>query len=149
MNIAHILVATDLSAEAMSCIPSVAGLARSLGARITLLHVVESYEAIPHGSPLAPPLRTPGDQKAIDAAREQLEERRSAFGADLQVALELIDGGDPAEEVVAYADANQIDLIAMTTHGRTGLRRVALGSVAEAVIRRTRVPVLVLPLPKD
>lgn len=103
MNISHILVAADLSTEAMSCIPSVAGLARSLSARITLLHVVESCEAIPHGSPLAPPLRAPGDRKAIDAAREQLEQRRSAFGADVQVTLELIDGGDPAEEIVAYA----------------------------------------------
>ncbi len=149
MKINHILVATDLSPEAMSCIPTVADMARDVGARITLLHVVESLEAIPHGSPLAPPLRMSGDPDAAQRARAQLEQRAAAFGADLDVALELVEGGDAAEEITAYAGRNEVDLIAVTTHGRTGFRRLALGSVAEAVIRHSRVPVLVLPLPRD
>lgn len=148
MKISHILVATDLSREAMSCIPSVADLARSVGARITLLHVVESPEAIPHGSPLAPPLRPTGDPKTMEAARAQLEDRRAAFGSGIAIDLELLAGGDPAEQITSYASSHDVDLIAMTTHGRTGLRRIALGSVAEAVIRHSRIPVLVLPLPK-
>lgn len=149
MRITRILVATDLSDAAMSCIPSVAGLARLVQARVTLLHVVESLEAIPHGSPLAPPLGPLVDVKTMEAARAQLEERRTAFGSDIPVDLELVSGSDAAEQITAYVDANDVDLIAMTTHGRTGLRRLALGSVAEAVIRHSRVPVLVLPLPKD
>lgn len=149
MNINHILVATDLSPEAMSRIPSVADLARSVNARITLLHVVETFEAIPRGSPLAPPLGPPENLKAMEAARAQLEERRTSFGSGIDIDLELVAGGDPAEEITAFADANAVDLIAVTTHGRTGFRRLALGSVAEAVIRHSRVPVLVLPLAKD
>ena len=149
MKVTHILAATDLSPEAMSCIPAVADLARSVGARVTLLHVLESHEAIPHGAPLAPPVRSPGNPKAIEAARAQLEERSAAYGAGIRIDLELLSGGDPAEEITGWASANAVDLIAVTTHGRTGLRRLALGSVAEGVIRRSRIPVLVLPLPKD
>lgn len=149
MSITHILVATDLSREATSCIPSVADLARLVKSRITLLHVVESFEAVPHGSPLAPRLGPPENVKAMEAARAQLEERRAAFGSDIRIDVELVTGGDPAEQITAWADANGVDLIAVTTHGRTGLKRLALGSVAEAVIRHSRVPVLVLPLPKS
>ena len=149
MNISHILVGTDLSREAMSCIPSVANLARSVNARITLLHVVESFEAIPHGSPLAPPLTQPENLEDMEAARAQLEERRTSFGSGIDIDVELVAAADPAEAITAWADANAVDLIAVTTHGRTGFRRLALGSVSEAVIRQSRVPVLVLPLPKE
>jgi nucleotide-binding universal stress UspA family protein len=149
MKLSHILVATDLSKEAMSCIPAVADLARSVGARITLLHVVESYAAIPHGAPLAPRLEQPVNPKAMEEARRHLEERRAHYGSDIQIDLELVPGGDPAKAIATYADTHGVDLVAVTTHGRTGLRRVAIGSVAEAVIRQSRVPVLVLPLPKD
>ena len=149
MNIKHILVATDLSREAMSCIPAVAGLARTLGARITLLHVVESFEAVPHGAPLAPPLGPTADPNELEKARAQLEERRAAYGSDLPIDVRLIAGGDPAKEITAFADESDVDLIAMTTHGRTGFKRIALGSVAEAVLRHSRTPVLVMPLPRE
>lgn len=149
MKFTHILVGTDLSPEATSRIPAVADLARSLNARITLLHVLETHEAVPHGSPLAPPLGPSANSEARESARARLEERRAAFGSDIEVDLELVTGGDAAEAITAYADANDVDLIAVTTHGRTGLRRVALGSVAESVIRHSRIPVLVLPLPKE
>lgn len=149
MNIRHILVGTDLSQEARNRIPAMADLARALGARITLLHVVQTFEAVPHGSPFSPPLGPPANVKAMEAASAQLEERRSAFGSDIEIDTELVMGGDAAEAITAYAEAHDVDLIAVTTHGRTGFRRLALGSVAEAVIRHSRVPVLVLPLPKD
>jgi nucleotide-binding universal stress UspA family protein len=149
MKITHILVATDLSQEAMSCIPSVADLARSVDARITLLHVMESIGAIPHGSPLAPPLSPIDNVQAVELARTQLEERRTSYSAGVHVDVELVPGGDAAAEITRYANTHDVDLIAVTTHGRTGVRRLALGSVAESVIRHSRIPVLVLPLPKD
>lgn len=55
--------------------------------------------------------------------------------------------GDPAEEIVAYAKENAVDLVAMATHGRTGLSRALLGSVAERALRRLGVPVLMVRPP--
>jgi nucleotide-binding universal stress UspA family protein len=63
-------------------------------------------------------------------------------GVDMQVE---IGWGDAAEEIVGYAEKNQIDLIVITTRGRSGLKKFFLGSVAAKVISTSPVPVLVLP----
>ncbi|WP_197531439.1 universal stress protein [Posidoniimonas corsicana] len=52
--------------------------------------------------------------------------------------------GAPAEEIVDYAEAHEIDMIMMPSHGRSGLRRLLLGSVAERVVRAAHCPVIVL-----
>ena len=52
--------------------------------------------------------------------------------------------GNPVEEILDHVTWDHIDLIAMATHGRTGLTRVVLGSVAEHVLRRTSVPMLLI-----
>ena len=52
--------------------------------------------------------------------------------------------GDPAPEIVGYAEQEQVQVIAMATHGRTGIGRLALGSVAEQVLRSARIPVLMV-----
>ena len=52
--------------------------------------------------------------------------------------------GDAALEILDYADERNIDLIAMATHGRTGLKRWLLGSVAEKVLRASNIPVLMI-----
>jgi nucleotide-binding universal stress UspA family protein len=148
MKIGHILAATDLSQDSLGCITPVADLARSVGARITLLHVLEIHTAIPHGAGLAPPLSEFDVPATSDAARARLEERAKAFGDGVDVRAELIVSGDTAEEITRYADANDVDLIAVATHGRTGFRHLVMGSVTEGVVRRSRVPVLVLPRPK-
>lgn len=149
MKIAHILVATDLSQESMSCISPVAELARSVGARITLLHVLDTLEPIPHGAPFAPPLQEVGTSGTMESARTRLEERRKAFGSGIDLRVDLVSGADTAEQITQYAVAHDVDLITVATHGRTGFRHLVLGSVAEAVIRHSRVPVLVFPRPRS
>jgi nucleotide-binding universal stress UspA family protein len=52
--------------------------------------------------------------------------------------------GEPAKEILDFIEDEKIDLVAMTTHGRTGLKRFIFGSVAEAVLRRSPVPVMVM-----
>ena len=148
MKIGHILAATDLSQDSLGCIAPVADLARSVGARITLLHVLEVHEAIPHGAGLAPRLSEFDAPATSEAARERLEERAKAFGPGVDIRVEMVVSGDTAEEITSYAEANDVDLIAVATHGRTGFRHLVMGSVTEAVVRRSRVPVLVLPRPK-
>ena len=52
--------------------------------------------------------------------------------------------GEPAEEIVNFVNFTPVDLVAMTTHGRTGLSKMLFGNVAEALLRRVNVPVLIL-----
>ena len=54
-----------------------------------------------------------------------------------------------AEAVTQYADTHDVDLIALTTHGRTGIRHLVLGSVAESILRHSHVPVLCFPPSKE
>ena len=55
--------------------------------------------------------------------------------------------GRPADQILDYADENQVDLIIMSTHGRSGVSRWVSGSVADRVIRHSAVPVLITPIP--
>jgi len=148
MKIEHILVTTDLSSDALRACAPVAELAQSMGARITLLHVVPDLLAMPHGAALASPMSMPSLEDDMEDARPILEEQRSVFGADVEVATEVISGSNTARSIAGYAEQNGVDLIALSTHGRTGFRHLALGSVAEAVLRHAPVPVLVFP-PRD
>jgi universal stress protein A len=139
MKMQHVLVTTDLSSEALRPCRDIAELARSQGARVTLLHVVPDVAAIPYGAPLAPPQSSPQLEARMAEARVQLAEQRGAFG-DLPVALDVISGNDTAEAIADYATRNGVDLIALSTHGRTGFRHLVLGSVAEALLRHATVP---------
>ncbi|MBI1744205.1 universal stress protein [Candidatus Acetothermia bacterium] len=61
----------------------------------------------------------------------------------------LVEEGHPAETILRYAKENKIDLIVMGTHGRRGLNRILLGSVAEEVVRRSPVPVITVRMIGD
>jgi nucleotide-binding universal stress UspA family protein len=56
----------------------------------------------------------------------------------------LVRFGDPAEEIVAVADGEDVDMVVIATHGRSGLRRALMGSVAETVLRRLVIPVMMV-----
>jgi nucleotide-binding universal stress UspA family protein len=73
----------------------------------------------------------------LEAVRRRLERR----GVRSRV---LVRSGDAAEEILACARAERVRLIAMSTHGRSGLRRALFGSVAEGVLRRAAVPILLV-----
>jgi nucleotide-binding universal stress UspA family protein len=140
-----ILLTTDLSDESLRAFGPVAGLARQLGVAITLLHVVEDVLIPPHGAPLAPPMHAPDFEQHFKEARELLEERRKEMGADLDVKLVVESGSDVAKVITDYAAENGMDLVAISSHGRSGFRRLVMGSVAERVLRHSTVPVLVFP----
>ena len=77
-------------------------------------------------------------------ARRYLEGVRGRLGRRRIRARTVVSSGDPAGEILACAQANQVKVIAMSTHGRSGLRRVLLGSVAEAVVRLAPRPILLV-----
>ena len=79
-----------------------------------------------------------------NAQAELLPDERQLEDAGFTVSTEVAFGDDPAAQIVDYVKQHDIDLIAMTTHGRTGVRRLLMGSVAEKVLTSVAVPVLLL-----
>jgi nucleotide-binding universal stress UspA family protein len=122
MTARHILVATDLSDNAAAALAVGVTTARALGARLHLLHVFTSVD---------------------DDATRLLADAAAKAGSEVSVVA--TSAGDPAREILRYAARQAIDLIVIGTHGRTGVTRVLLGSVAERVVRGAHCPVLVVP----
>ena len=81
------------------------------------------------------------DRSALE--QELLNDQQLLVSAGFEVALD-VRFGDPAEEIASVARQRGVDMVAMATHGRTGLRHLVMGSVAEQVIRRINVPVLLV-----
>ena len=119
----RILVATDFSELSGAAVKAAADLARQAGGRLTVLHVM-----------------MPGEASVTDALIAIADELRN--GVDVETALAL---GDPAEEIVRHARRHEVDLVVLGTHGRTGVTRALLGSVAERVVRTSCCPVLTVP----
>jgi nucleotide-binding universal stress UspA family protein len=81
-----------------------------------------------------------------DAYQEEAVEYLDKIGAILEAkgitANKVVRTGKPAEEIIHYAKTNAVDLIIMSTHGRSGVSRLMLGSVAERIIRQSDIPIL-------
>jgi nucleotide-binding universal stress UspA family protein len=133
----RMLVPLDGSPLAEGVLPHAQALAISLGAELVLLRVAFAH-VLPAGDPI----------QAQAAAVQEAEDYVTALAQRLQAqglrAAAKVRYGDPVEEILDHVVWDHIDLIAMATHGRTGLKRVVLGSVAEAVLRRTSVPMLLV-----
>ncbi|RXK46874.1 universal stress protein [Halorientalis pallida] len=127
----RILVPTDRSDPARRAIEQAADLATRYGATVTVLNVVDTRELDGDSE----------DDERTQAARTELKE--SLDDADFDMPIEaVVRAGIPSEEILDYADEAGADLLVMGTHGRTGVRRYLLGSVAEKVVRLSDVPVL-------
>ncbi len=136
----RILVPLDGSAFSEAVLPHALSLAKELDAEIILLHVnVEpSTEFDPHTSPLSPPIEVKKGQDEIKGYMKEVCSRLENEGAR---ATYLIREGAVAETILEAAEIMQADMIAMSTHGRTGLLHLLLGSIAEQVVHRS--PILV------
>ncbi len=148
MKIRHILVPSDLSPHGIRPVQPIAELALELGAKITLLHVLVDLKVAPLGAPLAPMVSSSATDREVREARAKLDEQRAMIAGRADVDSVVIRASDVARAIVHYAKEHAIDLIAVSTHGHTGLRHLALGSVAEAVLRLSEVPVISFHRPK-
>ena len=139
----RILVPLDGSIRAERVLPAVTPIARALGSQVILFQVpivyVSGWLASEWFLPVQGVLAT-AEQDARDYL-SYVATRLKQQGVNASTATEV---GAVAESIIEYAEANQMDLIAMCTHGRTGLRRWALGSVADRVLRAGRVPILLV-----
>jgi nucleotide-binding universal stress UspA family protein len=139
-NIQTILHATDFSDRSQPAFQMACALARQLGARLILLHVAVPPVAV-YGEGMMATLPV----NDLEAIRRQLLDVKVP---DPQVPIERrVVEGDPAEEIVRVARDVPCDLIVLGTHGRSGLERLLMGSVAEQVVRRAVCPVLTVRLP--
>lgn len=145
MNIRTILVPVDFSVCSMLVTRQAAGLATRLGARLVVLHVAE----LPAGLSPDTHVRPEGvDTTAADYLCTDARERLAPFAEaarELGAAEELdVRFGPVVSTILRAADDTQADLIIIGTHGRTGLARIVLGSVAEGVAHRAHVPVMLV-----
>ena len=138
----RLLIATDLSRMSEAFLATVADLTRGLPSQVILLHVsnIAEFAAIQDETGMA------FDQymESIGSRLQDTVERLFAPGVAARV--EVLPDDSVADGILAAADRIRADMIVMGTHGRSGLSRLVLGSVAEAVLRRAAVPVLVVPL---
>jgi len=143
-----ILVATDLSDAAFPAIAAGAFVATSLGEELTALHISEAPLAplpTPEGAGLGPSYALSGQDLQLlqEAARDRLRSTVDGLGVKAQC---LVEQGIPAVHVVAAARRLQARLLVIGTEGRTGLRRMLLGSTAEQILRDATCPVMVVRL---
>ena len=150
----RILVPLDGSDLAEEVLPYVTALARQFGSSVVLLLADQSARlyletaGAPGGVPIALPIANPepfieGERAAAEGYVEAVAQRLRA--AAVNARGERVEG-PPVETILRRASELRADLIAMTTHGRGGLRRVVYGSVAEAVLRAAPCPVLLVRL---
>lgn len=139
IRIGHVLVCLDGSDESEAILAPVRALGQ-MGAKVTLLHVVS--EGGMFGAE-GFPIRPDGLEMIMDRADEYLDSVARGLEPDLgYVSLHVEMAPNPAKGILQVAEGLDVDLVAMATHGRTGLRRALLGSVADKVLRAATRPVL-------
>jgi nucleotide-binding universal stress UspA family protein len=141
MEIRHILAPTDFSASANQAVTVAFELAQTFGAKLSLLHVIE----VPT---YAIEVALPQEALERDARRALARLLPAADAAHVDV-TRLVDIGVPYQKIVETVTAEQVDLIIMATHGRTGLGHLILGSVAEHVVRLAPCPMLTIRPPGE
>jgi len=138
----RILVPLDGHEAGEAITPIVAALASESGASVRLLHVARIPELVvgPYGRTVAYV-----DQQMARVTEDGLRDLTHIEAQFVGVPVEsTVRFGDPVEEIVREAERGKVDLVAMATRRRTGLRRLLERSVAERVKRATRVPVLLV-----
>lgn len=110
-----------------------------------------SEPAIKAGSPEHHVTENQREDGLKDALADELHDhvlwplRNAGYDALIEVRF----GDDPADEIVAYANEGGVDMIAMATHGRSGLSKILHGSVAQNVLQNVTIPVLLLPVREE
>jgi nucleotide-binding universal stress UspA family protein len=148
LQLRRILLPTDFSGCANYALPYAAAIARAAGAAIICVHVVEPIVPAVAYSGLAEPMPIADISEQLeDSAERELPELAGCEEFSGLKVEEVIVHGDAAAEIVRVAGEREVDLIVVSSHGRTGLGRIIFGSTAEAVVRHASCPVLVVKPP--
>lgn len=137
----NIVIATDGSENSLRAISYGIEIAKLSGATVHALHVVDTSAIISEfwtaGKELVHELIINDGKKIMSETKKIIE------GSGVEVREVLLEG-HPGDEIIDYAENNNIDLIVMGTLGATGIERFLMGSVAEKVVRYSKVPVMVV-----
>jgi len=150
MSWKKILVPHDFSASANHAAAIARDEAKVHGARIVLLHVIDlPYQLQPDAVIMPDATGAPVNVKdyAVSSAEAHLNDLCQRLAKDGATASAMVRLGSPVEEINKFAQEEGADVIFMGTHGRTGLKHLLVGSVAERVVRTSNIPVLTIRHP--
>lgn len=144
----HILVPTDGSETSQFAVDNAIDIAEKYDATVHALYVID-VDATSYGLGTEQVDRIrqghldemPEVKADAEEATGYVADRAAEHGLDVKQHLQV---GEPARAIRKFVEENDIDLVVMGSHGRSGLSRVILGSVAEKVLRRTHLPVLIV-----
>jgi len=145
-----ILWPTDESEASMNALTTAVELAGDYKAKIYALRIISRVPTMPDmgfsTATVAPSFDVPQyEQQLIKNAGDKLQKTIAEHvPATIEVSAQ-VKVGIPADAIVEFARENNVSLIVMSTHGRTGMSRVMVGSVTEKTIRQSSVPVLTIP----
>ena len=160
-KIKKILYATDLSKNSAYALGYAVNSAKRNNAEIVILHVMELMDTNTYhvmSAHLGQEIVAEKEKEREDYAKDRIKKRLEVFYdnvhaedpefTDIKVTIEIC-RGYPAEEILRKADQLNCDVIFMGTHGKGIVSQTFLGSMAKKVLRRTRKPVVIIPLPKE
>jgi nucleotide-binding universal stress UspA family protein len=155
LDFKRILCPVDLSDFSLTAVKLAAKVAESSGARLYLLHVIDNpfdefyMTSITQTDPAAVELYKTEFMRRSKILRATEEHSAVLLKQFCHESVEhlpkvryLVSSGDPFEKILDAAEAHRIDLIVLATHGRTGIKRLIIGNVAEKVVRHAPCPVL-------
>ncbi len=143
----RILVPTDFSEYSDNALRYAIDIARQYAAKVFLLHVIDeniqqcTFEYCLTDDVMKQ-IEQEGKIRSADKLREEIE-RVEKNNADVAIEA-IIKHGIPYDDILREQEEKDIDLIVIASHGRTGIKRILIGSVAEKVIRAAKCPVMLL-----
>jgi nucleotide-binding universal stress UspA family protein len=143
MQFRHILAPTDFSEYSKQAVASALDWAKTFGAKLSILHVVELPPYPVEG--YVPPSLTATFMEDLEreASQQLAQVAPEAESAGVEVA-QLVAVGSPYRKIIDTAEAEQVDLVVMATAGRTGFSHLIMGSIAERVVRTASCSVLTI-----
>ena len=144
----RIVAALDFSDATESVVETAATMAGAFGASLSLVHVVEpepSYSAYGFTPEEFPAIHT-FQKEAKSRAQQALDVQKARVSDGISVDVKLLEGG-PLAALLDYATSIDADLVVLGSHGHGVVASMLLGSVAEGVIRKAKIPALVVPAP--
>jgi len=137
-----ILIATDGSENAAIAVSYGVIIARAMGAEVHILYVISTEHAVTTRTVMG---WTDSFEKYLEEIGKEALVYATGVGEKEGVKVEsFFRKGRPAEEILEYAEENNIDLIIMGTQGLTGIKKFLIGSVTEKVLRHSKVPVMIV-----